>query len=226
MDERIEAAQRAGEQAIFGGDGSGLDEAEHGLDGVQADLDLARGRLLHARYVTQRRENPPPLGLFQSAADRYRALGDGRGEAQALFMVGTWHQVIGNDNVSALPHFVRARDLAADVGDRLTLSYALRHLAYISLSQAHFDDARHQMQLSTDLRRAENFVPGVTMNLLGLAEIEAAAGDHASALKSLDQAERLAAETANPGLTDLTRRVRDSLTAPATPGAADAHHPD
>jgi hypothetical protein len=50
-DERIERARQQFERAVFGGDGSGLAGAERELDAVEADLALARGRLLHALVV-------------------------------------------------------------------------------------------------------------------------------------------------------------------------------
>jgi hypothetical protein len=49
MDERIENAMRLYERAVFEGDAAALAEAGRDLDGVEADLALARGRLLHVR---------------------------------------------------------------------------------------------------------------------------------------------------------------------------------
>jgi hypothetical protein len=50
MDERIENARRLYERAVFDGYDAALAEADRGLDGVAADLALARGRLLHTRF--------------------------------------------------------------------------------------------------------------------------------------------------------------------------------
>src|SRR5690348_6272898 len=70
VDERIENARRLYERAAFAGDAAALAEADRGLDGVEADLALARGRILHTRYLHQRdadpgqaREDPDELPL-------------------------------------------------------------------------------------------------------------------------------------------------------------------
>lgn len=70
------------------------------------------------------------------------------------------------------------------------------------------------MEQSTTIRRALGFTPGVVLNLLGMAEIEASAGDHAKALAFVDEAEHLLGQTDNPGLADIVQRVRDDLTSP------------
>ena len=51
------------------------------------------------------------LPRFERAARLYRALGDARGEAEALFWVGCFHQVVQRDNATALP--VLERDKGA-----------------------------------------------------------------------------------------------------------------
>jgi hypothetical protein len=50
-DERIERAGLLYERAVFGGDTGVLAIAERELDGVEADLALARGRIVHARSL-------------------------------------------------------------------------------------------------------------------------------------------------------------------------------
>ncbi len=66
----------------------------------------------------------------------------------------------------ARPFFERARDLATEVGDRETLAYTLRHLAFASKGTP---AARELLEESTRLRRELGFLPGVAANLLGLA---------------------------------------------------------
>ena len=96
---------------------------------------LARGRLIHARYLEQRgqRQNEiasdtDELVLFERAAHLYRALDDPRGEGEALFWIGTFQQVVRQDNDAAVPALERALELATETGDSLTVSYVLRHL--------------------------------------------------------------------------------------------------
>jgi hypothetical protein len=50
VDVRLET-RRLYEGAVFGGDASGLAEAERYLSAVEGDLALARGRVLHARFL-------------------------------------------------------------------------------------------------------------------------------------------------------------------------------
>ncbi|MFF5171637.1 tetratricopeptide repeat protein [Micromonospora sp. NPDC000089] len=169
MTGRLDRANEAYQRAVFGGDAAVLGEAERELNGVEADLALARGRLLHARFLDDQSEDPRELPLFERAVALYRELGDARGEGEALFWVGCVHQVIRQDEEAAAPAYARARELAARVGDRLTLSYVLRHLAFTDLAAGHLDTARQLMEESTRLRREIGFQPGVAANLVALA---------------------------------------------------------
>src|SRR5688572_15922491 len=99
-EDRIERAKALDEQAVFSGDASVLIDAERELDAVEADVALARGRILHARFLNERArassspvEDAAELPLFERAIELYRALGDARGEAEALFWIGCLHQV-------------------------------------------------------------------------------------------------------------------------------------
>src|SRR5215472_14286475 len=98
VDERIERSRLLYERALFEGDAGALAEAERELDGVEADLALARGRVIHGRFLQRRaedpeqaRQDPAELALFERAAELYRARGDVRGEAESLFWVGCCH---------------------------------------------------------------------------------------------------------------------------------------
>ena len=51
------------------------------------------------------------LPLFERAAALYHRAGDERGEAEALFWVATYHQVVRADHDTAAPVLDRARDL-------------------------------------------------------------------------------------------------------------------
>jgi len=54
-DESIDQARLGYERSVFGGDHSLLDAADRALDAAEADLALARGRILHARFLAARR---------------------------------------------------------------------------------------------------------------------------------------------------------------------------
>jgi hypothetical protein len=58
-DPRLEAADLAYLRAVFAGDSGAIASAEAGLDAVEADLALARGRLLHARHLDDGGDEDP-----------------------------------------------------------------------------------------------------------------------------------------------------------------------
>ncbi|WP_030451696.1 hypothetical protein [Herbidospora cretacea] len=161
---RIENAKTLYEQAVFAGTEGALDMADLALDSLEADLMLARGRITHARYLSG--EGDGDVTAFERAVDLYNSLGDTRGEGEALFWVGIYHQVVAGEDDVARPFFERARDLATQTGDRETLAYTLRHLAFASKGTP---EARELLEESTRLRRDLGFLPGVAANLVGLA---------------------------------------------------------
>src|SRR6266498_5156385 len=141
-DDRPDRATERYEQAVFGGDAEALAAAEDELDSLEADLALARGRILHARFLADRQEDPGELALFEHAVELYHRLGEVRGEAEACFWVGTFHQVVRGDGDAALPALQRSYTLAQEAGDPLTTSYAVRHLGFHAMEQGHLDIAR------------------------------------------------------------------------------------
>jgi tetratricopeptide (TPR) repeat protein len=199
VDERVRRARLLYERAVFGGDAAPLAEADRELDAVEADLAVARGRLMHTRFDLQRdedpgsaRADPAELALFERAAQLYQALGDLRGEAEALFWVGCFHQVVRRDNGTAGPVLERALELASQADDKLTMSEALRHLGIRAHAAGHLDVARQRLEQSARLRRDLGLLPGVAANLIGLAYIAAAQGDSAGAVALLDEASAIA----------------------------------
>lgn len=197
MDERLTRAGELYERAVFGGDGDALAGADRELDGVEADLALARGKVVHARFLADFDEDPGELALFERAAELYRRLGDERGEGEAVLWVGIFHQVVRGDQDAALPAFERARVLATGCGDRLTLSYVLRHLGFIEQEAGRVARARELFLESTRLRREVGFPAGVAANLVGLAYLsEDPEAKHAY----LDEAAELAREVGAAGV--------------------------
>lgn len=79
VDERIERSRLLYERALFESDAGALTAAERELEGVEADLALARGRVIHGRFLEQRaedpeqaREDPRELVLFERAVQLWR----------------------------------------------------------------------------------------------------------------------------------------------------------
>jgi tetratricopeptide (TPR) repeat protein len=199
MDERISQLMLEYGRAVFSGDALPLEEAGHGLDGVEADLCLARGKLAHGRFLLRRGEDPDParddageLALFERAARLYRGLGDIRGEGEALFWAGCFRQVVAGDDETAVPVLERSLELASKAGDKATMSEALRHLGIAAHRGGQFEAARQRLEESTLLRRETRNLPGVASNQVGLAYIAMADGRPQDARPLLDEA----AETA------------------------------
>jgi tetratricopeptide (TPR) repeat protein len=130
--------------------------------------------------------------FFSSAIELYRALGDARGEAEALFWIGCLHQVLRQDDETAVPELERSRELAARVGDKQTEAEALRHLGISAHRAGRLDEAHEQLAESSRLRREIGAMPGVAANMVGLAYIAAAQERRTEALATLDEAYAIA----------------------------------
>jgi tetratricopeptide (TPR) repeat protein len=210
----IEQARKAYELAVYGGDPSALSGAERGLDAVEADLAVARGKLLHARFQSAAAsasapEDPAELPLFERALALYRALDDRRGEAEALFWIGCVHQFIRRDDETAVPYLERSARLAAETGDRPTRSEALRHLGIAAHRAGRLDEARAHLEESSRLRRETGNLAGVASNMVGLAYIAAAQDRRPDALTILDEAQALAGEH---GAHAIMRHIQEAKT--------------
>jgi hypothetical protein len=190
----VERAGELFETAMFRGDASALDRSDDVLDAVEAPLAMARGKVLHVRFLNDREENGRELELFERAAELYRRLGDVPGEADALFWIGCWHQVVKGDGITGRPHFERSYALAKSVDDRMTMSYAIRHLGFADRDTGQFDQARERLTESVTLRRAIGFRPGEAAGLVALAYLAAETGDRPTAFRHLDEAQTVAEE--------------------------------
>ncbi|GAA1639489.1 tetratricopeptide repeat protein [Actinoplanes couchii] len=192
--ERIEQARKAYEQAVYRGDVEGLAGAESGLADLEADTALARGRILHARFLADRAsgEDPAELPLFERAAELYRSLADSRGEGEALFWIGCVHQVIRRDNAVAVALFERARQSASDAGDLPTQAEALRHLGIAAHMAGRLSKACELLEESSRLRQRIGALSGVAANMVGLAYIASAQNRHSDATAILDEAHVIA----------------------------------
>ncbi|GAB3954511.1 hypothetical protein GCM10029976_096950 [Kribbella albertanoniae] len=188
--------RQAGEQyelAIFQGDMTGLAGVDRELDAAEAELALARGKLLHAHFVDGREgKESRELELFQRSLELYEALGDARGRAEALFWIGCFHQVVRDDAEPALAALVSSAELTRESGDELILSYALRHLGIAAHRDGRAEDAGRLLGESTELRRKLGFTEGVAANLVGLIHLAIDQGRSADAEALLAEATALA----------------------------------
>jgi hypothetical protein len=190
--EPFERARQLYDLACFNDDRGALEDADRVLNGVEAALALARARIMHARFLADHRENPDELVLAERAAALYHQLDDARREAEALFWAAAFHQVVRQDEGAARPMLERSRDLAAAAGDKLTLSYAVRHLGFAEMANGHLGAARDLLEESVRLRREIGFLPGLAAGVLALAELTAREGDRDRALALLDEAAAIA----------------------------------
>ncbi|WP_117211711.1 tetratricopeptide repeat protein [Allorhizocola rhizosphaerae] len=211
MDERLVRAKDWYERAVFGGEDGAVANGHSELDSVEADLALARGRLVHAQFLADRKPYQP--GRFERAVELYSGLGDTRGEAEALFWLGTYHQVVHGDHDTALPHLQRARDLALAVDDKLTLSYVVRHIGFAEMAAGNPDTARELLEQSVALRREVGFQPGVAAGLLSLAFHAHETGDHAAAESLFDEAMATAQAVGARGIINWIESARAELSA-------------
>ncbi|GAA2388225.1 tetratricopeptide repeat protein [Dactylosporangium salmoneum] len=208
----LDQARQAYEASVFGGDPTGLPAAARGLDAIEAQLCLERGKLIHAAFLNERGdEDPAELALFERARELWAALGDPRGEGEATFWAGCFHQVVRDDDATARPLFERARELSQSAGDRLMLSYTLRHLGFSEHLAGRLDAARAYFEESSALRRALGFDAGVAANLVGLAYIAAEQGRPGDAAATLDEAGELAAAVGAHGIARLIAQARLEL---------------
>ncbi|MGD0702045.1 MAG: tetratricopeptide repeat protein [Trebonia sp.] len=205
VDERVKQAGLLYEQAVHAGDAAPLARADRELDAAEADLAVARGRVMHARFLLRRDldlaaaeedtadEDTAELALFERAARLYRTLGDLRGEAEALFWVGCLHQVIRHDDGTAVPVLERSLDLASRSGDPDTMAEALRHLGIAAHRAGHLDEARGRLEEATRLRQQTGQLPSAAANMIGLAYIATAQDRRSDAQALLDEAAAIAA---------------------------------
>jgi ketosteroid isomerase-like protein len=203
-------AQRRYEDAAFADDAAGLAAGDRELDAVEAGLALARGRILHGRWLTGGEPDDQALEQFEHAAQLYGKLGDTRGEAEALFWVATFHQAVRGDHETALPLLERAGELAAAAGDLLTLSYVARHLGFVHDNAGRPELARQRLEESLRLRREIDFQPGVAAALLALAEFAAGHGGQAETESLLNEAQQTAGAS---GARGVQRRIDSFRTA-------------
>lgn len=209
--DRIDRARSLYERAILDGDSSGLGAAERDLNALEADLAVARGQILHARYFDRGIEDPRELALFQHATGLYQALNDERGQAESLFWEGCFYQVVRHDNAMAVPALERSRDLATRVDDKRTLAQALRHLGIAEHRAGRLDAARDRLEESVRLRREIDLMPGVAANLVGLVYIAAAQGRRHEALTLAEEARTIAVASGAHRILGQVEEARASL---------------
>ena len=96
------------------------------------------------------------------------------------------------------------------LGDPVTMSYAVRHLAFADEDAGLHEQAWARFSESVELRRAEGFLPGVAAGLLTLGEVAAERGRPEEARALLEEARSLAEQV---GAEPFLRRIEGALAA-------------
>jgi tetratricopeptide (TPR) repeat protein len=118
---------------------------------------------------------------------------------------------VHDDSAAALPYLERSFELAVEIDDKLTQSYAVRHLGFADLAAGNLAAARERLEESVRLRREIGFTPGVAAGLLALAELAGEEGDTERAAALLDEAHAVAEESGARGVLRWIDQVRAEL---------------
>jgi tetratricopeptide (TPR) repeat protein len=203
-------AARCYDDATFGGRPELVAQGERELDAIEADLALARGKLLHAKFLDGRvNRDERELPLFEKAIELYGKVGDRAKLADALFWVGCCHQVVLDDESAALDYFHASYDLAAELGMDVIRSFAVRHLGFAALTSGELDLAETRFAESLRLRRDADAPPAaVAAAIIPLAVLAEQRGDTDAAERLYAQAHRIAADNGAVGVLGWIEQAR------------------
>src|SRR5207249_6567602 len=124
------------------------------------------------------------------------------------FWVGCFHQVVRQDDDTAVPILEQSYELASQVGDKRTMYEVLRHLGIAEHRAGRLDTARQRLEESVRLRRDIGLMAGVAANMVGLAYIAAGDGDHDEALALLKEEGAIAVASGAHRITRLGEESR------------------
>lgn len=208
-------AARCYDDATFGGRPELVVEGELELEMVEADLAFARGKLLHARFLDSRENldgvdrDERELPLFERAVELYGKLDDRAKLADALFWVGCCHQVVLDDESAALDYFHASYDLAAELGEDLIRSFAVRHLGFAALSTGELELADTRFAESLRLRREAGApAAAVAAAIIPLAVLAEQRGEQRRTEELFAEAHRIAEDNGAVGVLGWIDRAR------------------
>ena len=161
-----------------------------GNESLLGDIYDALGFSSHIKYIDSDRSQEPEneLDFFERGLELRRKSGTLEQVAESLFHVGLVYDVIRRDYDRALSYHEEAYKLAQEVGDKITASYAIRHIGFARLATGEFEAAEQALRESLALREEAGFTAGIAFALAALAHLETQKGDKASALLRLHQA--------------------------------------
>jgi uncharacterized protein len=206
---RVRRAREAYVRGMFFGERAVAAAALEDLGDLRTpEAELERGKLIHVEAVHELRVLPGEREAFGAALAGFRDGGDPAGEAEALFWLGVCAQ-FDDDDEAAEPLLSESYELATRHGERLTQSYAARHLGFVAAGRNDDDQARTLLRESLRLREELSFDAGVAAAQLALAEFERGRGNADVAEALLAKAARLAEAVGAAGVSawiDAARR--------------------
>ena len=161
-----------------------------GNESLLGNIYDAMGFSNHITYIDSDRSQEPEneLDFFERGLELRRKSGTPEQVAESLFHVGLVYDVIRRDYDRALSYHEKAYKLAQEVGDKITASYAIRHIGFARLAAGELETAEQALRESLALREEAGFTAGIAFALAALAHLETQKGDKASALSRLHQA--------------------------------------
>ena len=165
-----------------------LDQLEASAPGdpaVEAFVLDRKGLKLHGEFLRDRSAGEPPdeLPLFERALGIRRDRGDEAEIAESIFHVGLVHQVVRGEQERSRPFFEESYERARTAGDRLLMSYAIRHVAFCDQEAGDLERAEAGFRESLALRAEAGWVPGIAAAQLGLALLLEDRGSHDEAVE-------------------------------------------
>ncbi|HYH94134.1 MAG TPA: hypothetical protein VD763_13310, partial [Candidatus Saccharimonadales bacterium] len=145
-------------------------------------------------------------GYLESALAAFRRIGDRRGEANALWGLGTLRYFEGTEPTNGEAEFRAALDLFRGEGDRTMEAWALHMLGSVLIRQDRTAEARDAVRHAVAHFHAAGDIAGLTLTLYDLASVAVQSGDLPRAARLRGAAQNLSTET-GAGLATFTEEA-------------------
>ena len=202
----MQIARVLSDEALFGG----IDNQEKRWEALEKAQNLSEasankvliagvydaiGFSLHVDFLNSDRSKEPEeeINYFERGLELRKEHGTPGQVAESTFHVGLVYDVIRKEYDKALPYHEEAYKIATNEKDKLTASYAIRHIGFARFNADDVESAKQAFIESLELRRAIGFIPGIAFSLVTLAQVDVEGGDKASALAHLKEARNLLA---------------------------------
>ena len=189
-----QALNNIGEVYYFRGDPEKAIEQYQQALSIWKDLKDDKGQaqtLLYLGYSFSDLSNTQQATTsYAQAFTLFEKVNDIRGRAQTLTAIGHLHNANG-ESQAALEHYDRAAPLFRRTGDRLEEARVLNGMGFVYDKLGEPKRAIEYYQQARRLFRAVDYKNGESTTLILIAKIELAIGDHAAALRDLQESLRI-----------------------------------